>query len=31
MANQDFSIEFNVDGQEYRVNYLPAESDTGRL
>ena len=20
---------FNVDGQEYRVNYLPAESDTG--
>ena len=20
---------FNVDGQEYKVNYLPAESDTG--
>ena len=20
---------FNVDGQEYRVNYLPAESNTG--
>ena len=20
---------FNVEGQEYRVNYLPAESDTG--
>jgi len=23
------SLVFNVDGQQYRVNYLPAESDTG--
>jgi Mannosylglycerate hydrolase MGH1-like glycoside hydrolase domain len=25
----DHPYVFNVDGQEYRVNYLPAESDTG--
>jgi hypothetical protein len=27
--HQEHPYLFNVDGQEYRVNYLPAESDTG--